>query len=102
MMAWSDTDPLGDAIFGATNNNMWECYLPSFTDPKSVHIAVYVRYDLACTFSVVNHTSHPLSSIDSMVLDFSFKDETLRIINIYVTFHGLFFFLYAYQSIPIT
>jgi len=83
MMAWSDTDPLGDAIFGATNNNMWECYLPSFTDPKLVRVAVYVRYDLACTFSIVNHTSHPLSSVDSMVLDFSFEDETLRIVNIY-------------------
>jgi len=83
MTAWSDMDPLGDAIFGATNNNMWECYLPSFTDLKSVCIAVYVRYDLACTFSIVNHTSHPLSSIDSMVLDFSFEDKTLRIVNIY-------------------
>ena len=83
MTARSDTDPLGDAIFGATNNNMWECYLPSFTDPKLVRVAVYVRYDLACTFSVVNHTSHPLSSVDSMVLDFSFEDKTLRIVNIY-------------------
>ena len=49
--AWSDTDPMGTAIFGATNNNLWVCYLPSFTDPDLVYIAIFVKHDLACTFS---------------------------------------------------
>ena len=81
--ARSDTDPLGTAIPGATNNNMWECFLPPFTDPDSVRVAFYVRYDLARTFSITNNTSHPLSSPESMVLDFAFEDELLRIINVY-------------------
>ena len=79
----SDSDPLGTSVLGATNNNMWECYLPSFTDPNVVHIAVYVKFDLACTFSIINHVTHPISSPESMVLDFAFKDELLCIINIY-------------------
>jgi len=81
--AWSDSDPLGTAIPGATNNNMWECFLPSFTNLKDVHVAAYVKYDLARTFSVVNNLSHPLSSLTSMVLDFSFEDEFLQIVNVY-------------------
>jgi len=81
--ARSDSDPLGTAIPGSTNNNMWECYLPSFTDPDSVRVACYVRYDLACTFSIVNHVTHPMSSVESMVLDFTFEEEVLRIVNVY-------------------
>jgi len=81
--ARSDSDPLGNAIPGATNNNMWECFLPNFTDPKTVRVAAYVRYDLARTFSIHNDTSHPLSSLESMVLTFSFEEETLRILNVY-------------------
>jgi len=85
--ARSDSDPMGTAVFGATNNNMWECFLPSFTDPDSVRVAVYVRHDLARTFSIVNHTSHPLSTVNSMVLDFTFEEEVLCIINIYHRTH---------------
>ena len=81
--ARSDSDPLGTAIPGATNNNMWECLLPSFTDPDLVRIACYVKYDLARTFSIVNHTTHSLSSVESMVLDFIFEEEILRIVNVY-------------------
>ena len=81
--ARSDTDPLGNSIPGATNNNMWECYLPAFTDPDSVRVAIYVKFDLARTFSVVNHITHPISSPESMILDFAFEDELLRIVNIY-------------------
>jgi len=81
--ARSDSDPLGTAIPGATNNTMWECFLPSFTDPKQVRVAAYVKFDLARTFSIHNNLSHPLSTLESMVLDFSFKDETLRIVNVY-------------------
>jgi len=81
--AQSDSDPLGTAIPGATNNNMWECLLPSFTDPDLVRIACYVKYDLARTFSIVNHTTHSLSSVESMVLDFIFEEEILRIVNVY-------------------
>jgi len=79
----SDTDPLRNSIPGATNNNMWECYLPAFTDPDSVRVAIYVKFDLAQTFSVVNHVTHPISTPESMILDFAFEDELLRIINIY-------------------
>jgi len=82
-MAWSDFNPLGTAIPGATNNNMWEVFLPSFTDPKEVRVAAYVKYNLVCTFSVVNNLSHPLSTLESMVLDFSFEDKSLCIVNIY-------------------
>jgi len=82
-MACSDSDPLGTAIPGATNNNMWECFLPSFTDPKQVHIAAYIKFDLACTFSIHNNLLHPLSTLDSMVLDFLFEEESLHIVNIY-------------------
>jgi len=81
--ARSDSDPLGTAIPGTTNNNMWECFLPSFTDPKQVHVAAYVKFDLARTFSIHNNLSHPLSTLESMVLDFSFEEETLRIVNVY-------------------
>ena len=67
---------------------MWECYLPSFTDPDSVRVAVYVRYDLARTFAITNQISHPASSLESMVLDFAFEDETLRIVNVYHRTHN--------------
>jgi len=79
----SDSDPLGTSIPGTTNNNRWECYLPSFTDPNSVRIAIYVKFNLAHTFSIVNHITHPISSPESMVLDFVFEDELLHIVNIY-------------------
>jgi len=62
---------------------MWDCFLPKFTDPDSVRVAAYVCYDLACTFSVTNDTSHPLASLELMVLTFSFEDETLHILNVY-------------------
>jgi len=62
---------------------MWECFLPSFTDPKEVRVAAYVCYDLAHTFSIVNNFSHPLSTLETMVLDFSFEDKSLRIVNTY-------------------
>jgi len=62
---------------------MWECFLPSFTDPKEVRVAAYVKYDLARTFSVFNNLSHPLSSLNSMVLDILFEDEFLCILNFY-------------------
>jgi len=62
---------------------MWECFLPSFTDPKQVHIAAYIKFDLVRTFSIHNNLSHPLSTLESMVLDFSFEEETLRIVNVY-------------------
>ena len=81
--AHSDTDPLGTAIPGATGNNMWDIHLPSFTDPDDVHVAVFVKFDIAHTFSVNNLTSHPLATVNSMVIDFAFEDELLRIINIY-------------------
>jgi len=81
--AHSNSDPLGTTIPGATNNNMWECFLPSFTDPNEVCVAAYVKYDLARTFSIVNNLSHPLSTLESMVLNFSFEDESLRIVNVY-------------------
>ena len=88
--AHSDTDPMGTAISSATNNNMWQCYLPTFTDPDTVRVAVFVRHDLACTFSIVNHTpeTHPVASVESMVVDFVFGEEILRILNIYHHTHG--------------
>jgi len=79
----SDSDPLGLEIAGATNNNMWECFLPSFTDPSLVRVAVYVKTDFACTFAITNVLSHPLSTPESMVLDISFDQELLCIVNIY-------------------
>jgi len=81
--ARSDTDPLGSAIPGTTNNNMWDCFLPKFTDPDSVCVAAYVRFDLAHTFSIHNDTSHPLASLESLVLTFSFEEEVLCILNVY-------------------
>ena len=86
--AQSDTDPMGTAIFGATNNNMWVCYLPSFTDADLVRVAIFVKHDLAHTFSLVNHVTHPLASVESMVMDFTFEDEILRIVNVYHRTHG--------------
>ena len=79
----SDTDPLGTTIPGATGNNMWDIHLPSFTDPDDVRVAVFVKFDIAHTFSVNNLTSHPLATVNSMVVDFAFEDELLHIINIY-------------------
>ena len=81
--ACSDTDPLGTAVPGATGNNMWDIHLPSFTDPDDVHVAIFVKFDIARTFSVNNLTSHPLTTVDSMVIDFAFKEELLCIINVY-------------------
>ena len=95
-MAQSDSDPLGMAIHGPTNNNMWECYLPTFTNPDSVHVAVFVRYDLVCTFAITNLTSHPASSLESMVLDFAFEDKILHIVNVYVTILGPIFHFSTY------
>jgi len=79
----SDSDPLGLEIAGATNNNMWECFLPSFTDPSSVRVAAYVKTDFACTFAITNVFSHPISTPESMILDISFDQELLRIVNVY-------------------
>jgi len=67
---------------------MWECYLPTFTDPDSVRVAVFVRHDLARTFAITNLTSHPASSLESMVLDFAFEDEILCIVNVYHCMHN--------------
>jgi len=86
--AQSDSDPLGTAIHGPTNNNMWECYLPVFTDPDLVCVAVFVRYDLARTFAITNLISHPAASVESMILDFAFEEETLRIVNVYHRMHN--------------
>src|SRR5260221_28936 len=83
LTARSDLDPLGTPIPGATINNRWECFLPAFTDPKTVHVVAYVKFDLARTFAIVNHISHSLSSLESMILNFTFEEETLRILNVY-------------------
>ena len=79
----SDSDPSGLEIPGATNNNMWECYLPSFTDPSTVRVTVYIKTDFACTFAITNILSHPISTPESMILDISFEQELLRIVNVY-------------------
>jgi len=79
----SDSDPSGFEVPGATHNNMWECFLPSFTDPASVQVAAYIKTDFACTFAITNVLSHPISSPESMILDISFEQESLHIINIY-------------------
>jgi len=86
--AQSDSDPLGMAVHSPTNNNMWECYLPTFTNPDSVRVAIFVRHDLAHTFAITNLTSHPASSLESMVLDFAFEDEILCIVNVYHRMHN--------------
>lgn len=78
--ARSDTDPLGMVVAGATANPLW---VPTFSDPYSVRVAIYIKYDLACTFHIHNLVSHPLSSPESMVFDISFDDEILRLVNIY-------------------
>jgi len=80
----SDTDPIGAAVTGAVANSLWECpYLPSFTDPSSVCVAIYIKIDISCTFSIVNHVDHPLASPKSMVFDISFESELLCLVNIY-------------------
>ena len=81
--ARSDTDPLGTAIPGATGNNMWDILLPTFTDPDDVRVAIFVKFDIARTFSINNLTSHPLATVNLMVVDFAFEEELLRIINVY-------------------
>jgi len=62
---------------------MWECFLPLFTDPSSVCVAAYVKTDFACTFTITNVLSHPISTPKSMILDISFDQELLCIVNIY-------------------
>ena len=79
----SDNDPAGINIPGATNNNMWECFLPSFTNPSDVRVAAYVKYDFACTFAITNILSHHICTPESMILDISFNQELLRIVNVY-------------------
>ena len=79
----SDTDPDGIPVPGATSNNMWECFLPSFTDPSTVRVAAYVKYDFARTFAITNVLSHPICTPESMILDISFDQELLRIVNVY-------------------
>jgi len=82
--ARSDSDPLGTAIAGAMANSLWERpYLPSFTDPSSVHMAIYVKIDISHMFSITNHVDHPIASPESMVFDVSFESEILRLVNIY-------------------
>ena len=82
--ACSDTDPLGTAVAGATANFLWERpYLSSFTDPSSVHMAIYIKIDISCTFSIINHVDHPLASPESMVFDISFESKILCLVNIY-------------------
>ena len=82
--ARSDTNPLGSAIAGAAANSLWERpYLPSFTDPSSIRIAIYIKIDISRTFNIVNHVDHPLSSPESMVFDISFESEILCLVNIY-------------------
>ena len=78
-----DTDPLGTAVPGATGNNMWDILLPTFTDPDDVRMAVFVKFDIARTFLVNNLTSHPLATVESMVIDFAFEDKLLCIFNVY-------------------
>ena len=79
----SDTDPDGIPVPGATNNNMWECFLPSFTVSSDVRIAAYVKHDFACTFAITNVLSHPICTPESMILDISFDQELLHIVNVY-------------------
>jgi len=82
--ARSDTDPLRLAVAGAAANSLWERpYLPSFTDPSSVCVAIYIKIDISRTFSITNHIDHPLASPESMVFDISFESDILRLINIY-------------------
>ena len=79
----SDSDPAGLKVPGTTNNNMWDCHLPSFTNASDVRVAAYVKTDFARTFAITNLVSHPLSTPESMILDFCFGEEILRIVNIY-------------------
>ena len=62
---------------------MWECFLPSFTDPSDVHVAAYVKYDFARTFAITNVLFHPICMPKSMILDISFDQELLCIVNVY-------------------
>ena len=62
---------------------MWECYLPAFTDPSDVCVAIYVKIKFSCTFAITNVLSHSLCTPESMILDISFDQELLRIVNIY-------------------
>ena len=57
--------------------------LPSFTDPSSICVAAYIKTDFAHTFVITNVLSHPISTPESMMLDISFEQELLCIINIY-------------------
>ena len=84
----SDSDPAGIEIPGANNNNKWECYLPSFTDASDVRVAAYIKADFAHTFAITNLLSHPLCTPESMILDLSFGDELLRIVNVYHRTHN--------------
>ena len=84
----SDFNPSGIEIPGTTNNNMWQLYLPSFTDRDSVRVAAYVKADFAHTFAIHNHLTHSLSSPESMILDISFGEELLRIVNVYHRTHN--------------
>jgi len=81
--AHSDSDPLGSEIKGTTANPLWDLFLPAFMHADSVWVTIYVKYDLAHTFTIINHISHPIASSESMVLDISFKEEMLRFINVY-------------------
>jgi hypothetical protein len=81
--ARNDSDPDGTDVFGATANNMWECYLPAHNASKICKVAIYVKLTFTSRIFLRCRHDLPLSSLTSMVLDLMIGDDFLRIINIY-------------------
>ena len=88
----ADNDPDGVEVRGTTSNNMWDCFLPPFLPHETCKVAIYVRTGLAQR-AFIRCRDDILSSLSCLVLDISFRDDTIRLVNIYhhvpPTGHGL-------------
>ena len=78
----TDADPDGVEVRGTTANNMWDCYLPHYLPHETCKVAIYVRSTLSKRTFVRCHDDL-LSSLSTLILDISFNDDILRLINIY-------------------
>ena len=78
----TDGIPDGNDVCGTAANNMWECFLPPHLPHEICKVAIYIRPTLARR-SFVRCRDDLLSSLTSMILDISFDDDMLRLVNIY-------------------
>jgi hypothetical protein len=102
----SDTDPLGTAQLGAPINNMWEPSIPKVTPTTTCKAIGYAQKSLTRSGAIQNNMTHPLATLNSLVVDVTTQDAiTMQIINIYhavpLTGHNLCF-LFSHELDELT